>query len=311
MKQPLIQVCPVLPALEKTLQETYEIHRLWEMADADAFLQANSNKFRGLVTSAKVGVSDDLIGKLPNLKVISSFGVGYDCINIPLTKERGIQVGYTPDVLNDCVADTALGLILDTARQFPRADRFVRDGQWLAKNFPLTTKVSGKRLGILGLGRIGRAIAKRAEGFDMQIAYHNRKPAADSNYQYVDSLIELARWSDFFVVASSGGPENKQLVSKEIIDAIGPNGFLINISRGGVIDEDYLVQALKNRSIAGAGLDVYVNEPNVPTDLLSLDNVVLYPHIASGTVETRAAMSNLVLENLSSFFATGQVAVSV
>jgi lactate dehydrogenase-like 2-hydroxyacid dehydrogenase len=311
MKKSVLQIRPLLPSLESALQQQYDIHRLWEIDDQDSFLQANGEKFAAVVTSAPVGVSDDLILKLPNLKVISSFGVGYDKINVPFAKERGIQVGYTPDVLNDCVADTAMGLVLNVARHFTNADRYVKEGQWPTGKFALGTKVSGKRLGILGLGRIGRAIAKRAEGFDMQIAYHNRNKIPASPYEYAESLLALAQWSDFLVIASSAGPENQKLVSREVIDALGPNGYLINISRGSVIDEDYLIQALKNNKIAGAGLDVFVDEPNVPAELRALDNVVLFPHIASATTETRAAMSNLVLENLHSFFATGTVAVSV
>lgn len=311
MKPSVLQIRPLLPSLETALQQQYDIHRLWEMNDPDSFLQANGERFTAAVTSAPVGVPDDLIRKLPNLKVISSFGVGYDKINLPFVKERGIQIGYTPDVLNDCVADTAMGLVIDVARNFTNADRYVKEGQWPTGKFPLSTKVSGKRMGILGLGRIGRAIAKRAEGFDMQIAYHNRNQIPACPYDYAPSLLALAKRSDFLVIASSAGPENLKMVSREVIDALGPTGYLINISRGSVVDEDYLIEALQNNKIAGAGLDVFVDEPNVSAELRALDNVVLFPHIASATTETRAAMSNLVLENLHSFFATGTVAVSV
>jgi hydroxypyruvate reductase len=221
-----------------------------------------------------------------------------------------VAVGYTPEVLNDCVADTAMLLLLDVARSGTAADRFVRRGEWLKGQFPLQVRFSGKKLGILGLGRIGRAIARRAAGFDMEIRYHNRRTLADAPYQYAATLRERAQWADFLVVASAGGKESRGLVSAEILDALGPEGFLVNIARGSVVDEPALVEALAARRIAGAGLDVYVDEPNVPAALMGLDNVVLLPHVASATRETRQAMADLVLENLVSFFATGAVKAS-
>ncbi|MET0543901.1 MAG: 2-hydroxyacid dehydrogenase, partial [Variovorax sp.] len=212
-------------------------------------------------------------------------------------------VGYTPDVLDDCVADTAWALLMDVARGVSASDRFVRRGEWLKSQFPLATKVSGKKLGILGMGRIGRVIARRASGFDMEVRYHNRRQLADVEQGYEPTLKALAQWADFLVIASAGGAETRGLVSREILDALGPQGFLINISRGTVVDEAALVEALQHRRIAGAGLDVFEDEPNVPPALFALDNVVLLPHIASNTHETRAAMAGRVEDNLSAFLA--------
>jgi len=220
-------------------------------------------------------------------------------------------VGYTPDVLNDCVADTAFGLVMDVARQFSAADRFVRRGDWLKGTYPLTTRISGKRMGIMGLGRIGRVIARRASGFDMEVRYHNRKPVDGVPYGYEASLEGLAAWADFLVIAAAGGPETRHMVSKPVLAALGPKGFLVNISRGSVVDETALVEALEAKAIAGAGLDVFEDEPRVPARLLALDNAVLLPHMASATHETRKAMADAVLENLRSFFETGAVAVAV
>jgi hydroxypyruvate reductase len=297
--------------LEKQLQAHFEVFPLWSEKDPEQFLLKHGSQYGAVVSRAAVGVSESLVHSLPNLKVISSFGVGYDKLPVELAKSKGIQIGYTPEVLNDCVADTAFGLLIDVARQMSASDRYVRAGHWLNTPYPMTTKVSGKKLGILGLGRIGQVIAKRASGFDMEIRYHNRKLNPDLPFQYEPSLIELAKWCDFLVIASAGGAETNHLVSGEVLNAIGPNGYLINIARGTVVDEDALVAALISKSIAGAGLDVYQDEPSVPKALLDLDNVVMLPHVASATNETRHAMAELVFENLLQFSETGKVKVGV
>jgi lactate dehydrogenase-like 2-hydroxyacid dehydrogenase len=301
----------LLPALEKELALRYALHPLWQESDPDAFLAAHGAEFDALATSARFGASAALIDALPALKVISSFGVGLDTIDVDRARQRGIAVGYTPEVLNDCVADTAFGLVMDVARRFSAADRFVRAGQWLKGQYPLTTKVSGKRLGILGLGRIGQVVARRASGFDMEVRYHNRRPNPAVPYAFEATLTALAAWADFLVVVSAGGPETRNLVNADVLRALGPKGFLVNVSRGTVVDEDALIQALEDGGIAGAGLDVYVDEPNVPERLLALDNVVLLPHLASATHETRQAMADLVLTNLDHFFGTGEVKTGV
>ncbi|MGO4808566.1 2-hydroxyacid dehydrogenase [Cupriavidus sp. 2MCAB6] len=307
MKQRLLQHGRLPAALEASLAEHYDVHPLWAETDPAAFLASHGAEFAALTTRAAIGVDAAIIAAMPALKVISSFGVGLDKIDLEAARARGIAVGYTPDVLNDCVADTAFGLLMDVARGFSAADRFVRRGEWPKAQFPLSTRVSGKRLGIIGMGRIGRVIARRGSGFDMEVRYNSRRPAADAPYRHEPSLIEMARWADFLVIATAGGPETRHLVSAAVLEALGPEGFLINIARGTVVDEVALVDALVHRRIAGAGLDVFENEPHVPEALFALDNVVLLPHIASATHETRNAMADLVFDNLRSFFASGAV----
>jgi lactate dehydrogenase-like 2-hydroxyacid dehydrogenase len=242
---------------------------------------------------------------LPALRVIVSRGVGFEKIELIAAKKRGIAVSNTPDVLNDCVADMAIGALLCAARGLCAADRFVRRGDWQRGRFAMSTRVSGKRLGIFGLGRIGRTVAKRASGFDMKVRYCSRRKVADVDYGYEPSLVELARWADFLVITVAGGASTRHKVSGEVLAALGEGGFLINVSRGSVVDEAALIDALINKQIAGAALDVFENEPQVPPELLALENVVLFPHIASSTHETFQAMEDLVLQNLRRFFDDG------
>ena len=304
-KPVLLQALSLLPSLERQLAENYTVHRLPAAGpEREAFLAARGAEFDAMVTSAAGGANAALINALPKLRVISSFGVGLDQIDLQAAAQRGIPVGYTPDVLNDCVADLAFGLVLATGRRIPEGDRFVRAGRWEQKApFPLGRQVSGARLGIVGLGRIGRTVAKRASGFDMEVRYHNRRPVADAPWTYEPQLLELARWSDFLVVITAGGAETRHLIDAKVLDALGTKGFLVNVSRGTVIDEAALVQALQQKRIGGAGLDVFEREPHVPPELFVLDNVVLVPHIASATVQTREAMAQRVLDNLSAFYA--------
>jgi lactate dehydrogenase-like 2-hydroxyacid dehydrogenase len=309
-KPRVLQIGRLLPWLEQQLAAEFDLVLLAQQGDPQAYLAAHGGEFAGAVTSAAVGIDAATIQALPALKVISSFGVGLDKVDVQAAARRGIPVGYTPDVLNDCVADTAFTLLLDVARRASEADRFVRRGDWLKDKFPLATRVSGKKLGIVGLGRIGRTIARRAGGFDMEIRYHNRRPVPDVPYGFEASLLELARWSDFLVVAAAGGAESRGLISAEVLQALGPKGFLINIARGTVVDEPALIQALQHKTIAGAGLDVYVDEPRVPEALCQLDNAVLLPHVASATNETRQDMAELVLENLKAYFSEGKPKVA-
>ena len=300
----LIQQGAFAPAFEARLGELYDARLLPAAGpERDSVLAAHGAGVEALATSARFGFDAKTLAALPDLRVISSFGVGLDTLDLEAAKARGIPVGYTPDVLNDCVADTAFALLLDVARRITEADRFVRAGRWHQGQFASATKVTGKRLGILGLGRIGSAIAKRASGFDMQVRYHNRRPVQGSPYGYADSLTELAAWADFLVVASAGGAETRGLVSAEVIAALGPQGYIVNIARGTVIDEAALIDALQHRRLAGAGLDVFEREPHVPDALMALDNVVLLPHLASNTHETRADMTRRVEDNLAAFFA--------
>ncbi len=307
----ILQNGALTPALEAALATAFEVQRLADQADPQAFLAEHGARFTGLVTSAPAGASAALLASLPALRVVSSHGVGLDQIDVAGAAQRGIAVGYTPEVLNDCVADLAMALLLDVARGTSAADRFVRRGDWPQGKFRLARKVTGQRLGILGLGRIGRAIAQRAAGFEMQIRYTNRKPVADVAWTFEPSVVELARWADTLVVITAGGAATRHLVNAEVLEALGPDGFLVNVARGSVVDQAALVQALQQGRIAGAGLDVYADEPNVPAELMALDNVVLLPHIASATRETRQAMEALTVDNLRAFYAGGKVLASV
>jgi lactate dehydrogenase-like 2-hydroxyacid dehydrogenase len=305
MKPRVLQYGRLMPSLEKQLADAFDLHRLVDEADPEAFLARRGGEFAGLATQGFADAA--LIASLPNLKVISSFGVGVDKIDLPAAAQRGIPVGNTPDVLNDCVADLAIGLMIDVARGIGASERYLRAGSWPKGAYPLQRRMSHKKLGILGLGRIGHAIAKRALAFDMDIRYHNRRPVADTSIAHEPSLVELARWCDFLVVIVPGGAATLHLVNEAVLEALGPEGFLINVARGSVVDEPALVRALQHRRIGGAALDVFENEPQVPSELMTLDNVVLVPHIGSATIETRAAMAQRVFDNLDSYFKNGKL----
>jgi lactate dehydrogenase-like 2-hydroxyacid dehydrogenase len=265
-----------------------------------------------VVTSGGTGVDAGLMAALPNLGAVVNFGVGYDTTDVDAAAARGVVVSNTPDVLTDCVADTAVGLVIDVMRRFSAADRYVRAGRWPVDGpYPLTRQVSNKRVGIIGLGRIGGAIAKRLSSFGCSVWYHNRHQVDGSPYTYVGSPVELAKAVDVLVVAATGGAGTRGLVSRDVIEALGPDGYLVNIARGSVVDEQALVDALAGGRLAGAGLDVFEDEPNVPQALLTMDNVVVLPHVGSATVETRAAMEELTLRNLDSFLKTGQLVTPV
>lgn len=295
-----------LPQLDAELAQAYAVTLLSEQPDPDRFLADHGAQFEYLVTSAVMGLPAHVVQALPNLKFVSSFGVGFDGLNKDALTRQGVRVGYTPSVLDDCVADLAFGLALNVTRGISEADRFVRAGQWSTQRFGQRTKTSGKRLGILGMGRIGSTVARRATGFDMTVAYHNRRPVSGSPYLFMSSLMELALWADILIITAAGGEATQHLVNADILQALGPQGYLVNVARGSVIDEAALVHALQTGNIAGAGLDVFEDEPHPAPELLALDNVVLTPHIASGTHETRRAMADLVLLNLQQFILTGQ-----
>jgi lactate dehydrogenase-like 2-hydroxyacid dehydrogenase len=230
--------------------------------------------------------------------MISSFGVGYDHVDAKWAGEHGIVVTNTPDVLNEEVADTALGLLLCTVRELPQAERYLRAGQWVNGEYRLTASLRGRRAGIVGLGRIGKGIAQRLEAFGLPVAYHGRNPQAGVPYRYYPDLVEMARDVDVMIVMTPGGAATRHLINAKVLDALGPNGIFINVSRGTVVDQDALVAALKERKILAAGLDVYAHEPHVPPELLTFDNVVLLPHVGSGSIPTRDAMHQLVIDNL-------------
>ncbi|MDA2891887.1 2-hydroxyacid dehydrogenase [Mycolicibacterium sp. BiH015] len=309
----VLQVGPLKPSLERTLAEDYAAAVLPDSAAERAdFLTRRGAEFTAVVTSGRTGVDADLMSALPNLGAVINFGVGYDTTDVAAAETRGVGVSNTPDVLTDCVADTAVGLMIDTLRQFSASDRYVRAGRWpVDGNYPLTRQVSNSRVGIIGLGRIGKAIALRLSAFGCRISYHNRHVIADSPYIYEASPLDLASNVDVLIVAAAGGDGTRGLVSREVIEELGPRGYLINIARGSVVDQDALVEALLKGKLAGAGLDVFADEPKVPEELFALDNVVLLPHVASGTEQTRAAMEALTLRNLDSFLATGKLVTPV
>ncbi len=259
---------------------------------------------RGLVSWARYAVTADMMARLPKLEILAGFGVGYDRFDLTAAKARGIVVTNTPDVLTDDVADLAIGLTIATLRRIVALDRFLRAGRWAGGETPaLARKATGKRLGIVGLGRIGRAIARRAEGFAMPIAYTGPRAYPDVSYRYVADLVALAQDSDVLIVACRADPSTRGMIDAKVLRALGAKGILINIARGSVVDEAALVAALKSGDLGGAGLDVYASEPRGAPELLDLDNVVLLPHIASATQETRQAMADLVIANLESHFA--------
>ena len=285
------------------LESDYSVHRYWEATDKVAFLARHAGTVRAIATRGDLGASRDVINALSKLQLICCFGVGVDAIDLVAAKARGIKVTTTPNVLNEDVADLALALMLGIARQIPQADAFTRSGAWPEGNFPLLTRMNGKRLGILGLGRIGMAIARRAEGFSMPISYCTRSKRADVKYQHFATAVELAAHSDFLVAILPGGDATAKIVNADVLKALGPKGFFINVARGSVVDEPALINALESKSIAGAALDVFWNEPKIDSRFLSLQNVVLHPHGGSGTSETRAAMGKLVRDNLTAYFA--------
>jgi lactate dehydrogenase-like 2-hydroxyacid dehydrogenase len=310
----VLQVGPLMPAVAQALRDDYDAHVLPDgvLPDDPAFLVEHGGEITVVVTSGAGAVDAALMDALPNLGAIVNFGVGYDTIDVDAARARGIGVSNTPDVLNDAVADTAVALVLDTLRGFSAADRFVRAGRWpVERMFPLTRDVRGARVGILGLGRIGRAIALRLLAFGCSISYHNRRRVPDVEYPYAASPVELAASVDVLVVAVTGGPSSTGLVDRAVLDALGPEGYLVNVSRGRVVDEAELVAALVEGRLAGAGLDVYTDEPHVPKALTGLDNVVLLPHVGSATVQTRAAMGELTLRNVASFLKTGELVTPV
>ena len=290
-------------ATQATLEQEFSVHKLFEAKDAAAFLKERADKVRGIASFGPARVDGKLMDALPKLEIIANFGVGVDQINLDDAKARKIIVTNTPDVLNECVADTALALVLNTLRKLPQSEAYTRAGNWAAKGpYPLATSLGGKTLGILGLGRIGEAIARRAMACGMKIRYHNRNKK-NAPYPYDPDPVTLAKNCNVLMVVTPGGAETKNLVNARVLDALGPKGYVCNIARGSVIDEPVLLRYLQENRIAGAGLDVFVDEPMIPPEFFKLDNAVLFPHVGSATVETRKAMGDLQIENLRLHFA--------
>lgn len=303
MKPEIVVVGPLLPSLMDTLDQEYVVHRLWDAPDRDALLAEAGPRVRAIATSGHLGATPALMDALPNLEIIGCFGVGVDAIDVPHAKARGVIVTNTPDVLTEDVADLAVGLLIAVARGIVAGDRYVRSGKWLTGGMPLMRKVSAGTVGIAGLGRIGKAIAKRVEALGARIAYYGRRQYADVDYPFYSDLVSLARDCDYLILSTPGGADTRHLVNRQVIDALGPSGALINIGRGSLVDEPALVAALVEGRLGGAGLDVFEDEPRVPEALFALENVVLQPHVGSATVQTRQAMGDLVAANLRAHFA--------
>ncbi len=285
------------------LASEYDLLRLFDAADKGAFIAENAGGIRAIATRGDLGASAELMRALPDLEIVSVFGVGTDSVDLAYARSRGIKVTNTPDVLTDDVADLGVALLLAAARHVPQGDALVRAGTWAQGGLPLVTRVSGKKVGIVGMGRIGVAVAKRLRGFDCEISYFARSEKDGLPFRFEPDLLALARDSEFLIVTLSGGDSTKNMIDAEVLQAFGPDGILINVSRGTTIDEPALIAALQNKTIKGAGLDVFWNEPNINPAFFTLDNAVLQPHHASGTVETRKAMGQLVRDNLAAHFA--------
>ena len=303
MKTDLLVVGPMYPPTLAALDAAYTTHKLWLAPQRDALLASVADRIVAASTSGARGMDAATMDKLPKLKLIAHFGVGVDSLDIDAAKKRGITVTNTPDVLNADVADLAIALLLAAVRRIPAGDRYVRSGSWLKGSMPLSETIQGKTLGIIGLGRIGREIARRAEAFNLKIAYQGPNRKNDVSWPYFADPVALAKEVDFIVAACPGGEATRGIVSRAVIEALGPKGVFVNISRGTVADETALVQALQEGKLGGAGLDVFADEPRVPEALFAMDNVVLQPHVGSATHPTRLAMGQLVVDNLAAFFA--------
>ncbi|NHV31325.1 2-hydroxyacid dehydrogenase [Burkholderia sp. D-99] len=299
----LLMTGPYQPWDDAWLSAGYDVHRLWEAADRAAFLAEHGAGVRAIATRGDLGANAALIAALPKLEIIACYGVGTDAIDLAAARERGIRVTNTPDVLTGDVADLGVGLALAMMRRIGAGDAYVRSGAWRDGDMPLVTRLYGKRVGVVGFGRIGSTLARRLSGFDVELGYFDVAPRVDSPHRFFGDLAELAGWCDLLIVTLAGGPATRHLVGAAVLDALGPQGYLVNVSRGTTVDEPALLDALERGAIAGAALDVFWNEPHIDPRFLALPNVLLQPHHASGTIETRQAMGWLVRDNLAAHFA--------
>ena len=298
-KPDLLMIGPMVAHVVADLEEDFAVHRLWEADDGAALLASLADRVRFVATGGHHGASAEVIEALPGLELISSFGVGYDAVDVAAARRAGVRVTNTPDVLNDAVAETTLALMLALCRRVPQADRYVREGRWAREgDLPLTDELTGRRAGILGLGRIGKEIARRLQVFRMEVVYHGRNRQPHEPYPYYDDLERMAREVDWLVVIAPGSASTRGIVSRAVMEALGEKGYLVNVARGSLVDEPAMVELLRSGGLRGAALDVFANEPEVPEGLLDLDNVVLLPHQGSATVRTRRLMGDLVVANL-------------
>ena len=304
-KLDVLMVGPVMPLIEQGISRAFTLHKLWEAPDRDALIAKLAPRLRAIVAGGgkHEPMGPEFLGRFPKLEIISSFGVGYDHVDAKWAAAHGIVVTNTPDVLNEEVADTALGLLLCTVRHLPQAERYLRAGKWPAHgDYQLTPSLRDRTAGIVGMGRIGKAIARRLEAMKVPVVYHTRRPT-DVPYKHYPNLVDMARDVDVIIVITPGGPATKHLIDANVLEALGPDGILINMSRGSVVDEPALIAALEAGKILSAGLDVFANEPRVPPELMAMENVVLFPHVGSASVYTRDAMGQLVVHNLLSWAA--------
>lgn len=300
MKKKVLKLAGLPAPLMSALQEAYEVVEYSTLSDRD--FSGMAGEFEVALNNGEGVVTREQIAALPALKLIAVFGVGYDGVDVQAARDHQVKVSHTPDVLTEDVADLAIGLMLGTSRQIPAAQTFIEQGKWSQGSFPWTRKVSGAALGIVGLGRIGQAVAQRAQAFAMSIAYCNRSPLQDVAYRYQPDVVALAKECDFLLVCAPGTASNRHLINRDVLDALGSDGILVNVGRGSVVDEQALIAALDAGTLGGAGLDVFSDEPRVPAALQQRPNVVLTPHMASATWATRQAMSQLVLDNVAAFF---------
>lgn len=297
----VLLMSPLHGPTQQKLEADYTVHRYWEAADREALLASLAARCRAVVTTGGRGIDAATIDKLPQLEIVACFGVGVDAVDVGHCRTRGVAVTNTPDVLTEEVADMALALLLATVRRIPAGDRFVREGRWLKGAMPLTASLRQRKVGVVGLGRIGAAIARRCAAFETTVGWHGPRAKPDVSWPYFADIIELARWADVLIAACPGGAETRGLVSRAALEALGPDGVFVNIARGSVVDQGALVELLGNGGLGSAGLDVFDDEPNVPQALLTMDNVVLQPHMGSATHLTRAAMGGLVLANVAAW----------
>lgn len=293
----ILSIGAIMPVIDAALDARFDVLR-----DTDAGLSLEDAGIRAVVTRGRKPVDAALIARLPKLELIANFGVGYDSVDVAAAAAKGVVVTNTPDVLNDEMGDFTMGLLLATIRRLPQADRHVREGRWPEQTFPLGASLRGRRIGIAGMGRIGRVIARRLSGFDLPIAYHARNPVPDLPWPHYPSLTALAEAVDVLIVVLPGGAATRHAVNAEVLAALGGEGVLINVARGSVVDEDALIEALRAGTIQSAGLDVFAAEPQVPAALRAMDNVVLLPHVGTATHHTRGLMADLLIRNVMSWF---------
>ncbi len=303
-KPEIVLIGPLKPLVVKGLEAACTVHKAAEARDREAFLAAHADVRAIACSATSEAIPGAFMGRFPKLQIVSSFGVGYDHVDVKYAAAHGIVVTNTPEVLTEEVADTALGLLLCTVREFPQAERHVRAGKWVEEGYPLSkATLRNRTVGLVGMGAIGQAIARRLDAFGVPVVYHTRRPRPDVRYRHYSTLLDMARDVDTLLVIVPGGAATANMINAGVLDALGPNGILINMARGSVVDEPALIRALREKRILAAGLDVYAKEPEVPAELVAMDNVVLFPHLGSASMHTRDKMDQLVVDNIAAWAA--------